>query len=305
MKEFSGGRLTAGLWLDPCQCMGLEASAFFLGQRHTNFTDASTSPGDPLLARPIIDTTTGLPARELISGLSTDVPGSTAPPGTTLTGRVSVTAASELWGWEANALSNLGYGPWGRWDAFVGFRYLYLKESLDIREDLLTTLPASAGGGTIPDLIQDDFGTHNHFYGAQIGLRHEWVWGRWQMDTTAKVALGETHEEADLGFVRLAGMPQTGLYVTPSNAGRFTRDRFGVIPQIGCNIGYQITDHWRAYVGYDFLFWNQVVRPGNVIDQRVNPGVLAGAPGATGPAFTFHDSPFWAQGVNFGFEFRY
>jgi hypothetical protein len=77
-------------------------------------------------------------------------------------------------------------------------------------------------------------------------------------------------------------------------------------------VRYDLTPRWQAFVGYDCLYWNQVVRPGNQIDRNVNTsqnvlysgtgGVLAG-PAAPAPLFNRTD--FWAQGVNFGIEFRY
>ena len=52
------------------------------------------------------------------------------------------------------------------------------------------------------------------------------------------------------------------------------------------------------------------IRPGTAIDRTINfsqspvfsTGTLVGP---ARPAFTFKDSDFWAQGINFGLEFRY
>jgi hypothetical protein len=71
-----------------------------------------------------------------------------------------------------------------------------------------------------------------------------------------------------------------------------------------------ITQHCRAFVGYDFLYWNQVVRPGNQVDRNINlsqsavfgSGTLSGP--AT-PAPLFGRSDFWAQGITFGLELRF
>ena len=97
-----------------------------------------------------------------------------------------------------------------------------------------------------------------------------------------------------------------GLLAQPSNSGSFQRNRFAVAPDLGANIGYQVTDHLRAFVGYDFLYLSEVVRAGDQVDLRVNPNQLRGVAGGPAlPAFNFHGSDYWAQGVSFGLEFKY
>jgi len=64
-----------------------------------------------------------------------------------------------------------------------------------------------------------------------------------------------------------------------------------------------------------------VARPGDLIDRNINStetglnttflkaGIPLGAVGApvgpTAPNFTFRDTTYWAQGINFGLEFRW
>jgi hypothetical protein len=98
-----------------------------------------------------------------------------------------------------------------------------------------------------------------------------------------------------------------GFLALPTNMGHFDRDHFAVVPEFGLHFGYQVTDHVRAFAGYTFLYWDNVVRPGNQIDLTVNPSqvpphTLVGAPR---PAFAFQGSDFWAQGLDFGLEFRF
>jgi len=73
-------------------------------------------------------------------------------------------------------------------------------------------------------------------------------------------------------------------------------------PQLGVNVGYQLTDNVRAFVGYTFLYWNDVLRPGDQIDRVVNttqsPVNLIGnglLVGPARPAPIFRESDFWAQ----------
>jgi hypothetical protein len=86
-----------------------------------------------------------------------------------------------------------------------------------------------------------------------------------------------------------------------------------VLPSVELRFAYQLR-HWvRAVVGYDFLYLNEVLRPGNQIKHNVNlsqnavldpngVGTLAG-PAQPTPLLTRSD--FWAQGVSFGLEFVY
>jgi len=70
--------------------------------------------------------------------------------------------------------------------------------------------------------------------------------------------------------------------------------RFAVVPEVNLNVGYQFADWARAYVGYDFLYASDVAQPG----EQINPAGLIFAP-------VQPHTDFWAQGVNFGLEFRF
>ena len=98
----------------------------------------------------------------------------------------------------------------------------------------------------------------------------------------------------------------------PSNSGSQFRDVFAAAPEFRLKAGYQVTSHACVFLGYDFLYLSDVLRPGNQIDRGINfsqtiQSQLAGnaPPIGTRPAFNFEGSSFWAQGINFGCEFRY
>ena len=91
--------------------------------------------------------------------------------------------------------------------------------------------------------------------------------------------------------------------------GRYFREEFSVLPEGRINVSYQVTSYLEANVGYSILYWNNVVRPGNQIDRVVDQGQVPtdqsfGTAG-TRPAFVFHNTDYWAQGINFGLTFRY
>ncbi len=299
-SSHSGLRFTLGYWFDCDRTIGLEGSYFFLGERSVNFANAST--GTPILARPFFNAVTGLEDSELVAFPNV------------LAGGVQVTASSRLTGADLNLRTNLWRGCCWRIDWLTGFRYLSLDESLNIMENLMPLAGSNFPAGS-SIMVWDNFTTHNYFYGGQIGPDIEVRRGPWSLDFLAKVALGATHETSNIngatGFMIPGQMPSLqpgGLLALPTNIGHSSHDRFAVVPEIGVKLSYQVTPHLRAFVGYSFLYWSDVVRPGNQIDRVVNPTQLPGAGGLVGPArptTLFHPSDFWAQGINLGLELRF
>ena len=166
-------------------------------------------------------------------------------------------------------------------------------------------------------LLNDKFSTRNRFYGAQLGIDGEYRWRNWIFSGRGKIGLGTTHETADINgstlFTSQMGMttviPNSGLLAQPTNVGRTKHSSFAAVPEVGLKIGYQFTEHLRVTVGYDFLYWSRVARPGQQIDTLVNTSQLLGQGGATvvpaNPARIFRDTDYWAQGINLGLEFNF
>jgi hypothetical protein len=100
------------------------------------------------------------------------------------------------------------------------------------------------------------------------------------------------------------------LYVQRSNAGNYSRNRFAVLPEFLVKLGYQITPHIRAAVGYNILSLSSVQRSGAAIDPSVNPSLarfisVQQASDVSRPAFEFRGTDFWAQGITFGLTVTY
>ncbi len=299
----SGARLTAGVWCDDESQMGVEASGFFIGQRSFRFL--ANSNEYPVLARPFFSLNTMAESAE-----------EAATPGRSV-GSVTVGGPSSLWGAEIDLRCNLYSGCFGRLDFLAGPRYAQLDEGLDVGESLLGLAGAGQFAGSHID-VSDRFDTRNLFFGAQAGLDYRLNWGRWSLDLLGKLALGETHEVVDIAgaqrIVSATGAVTTangGLLALASNSGQFTRDRFAALPELGANLGWQATDWCRLFVGYNFLYWSSVARPGDQIDQGLDvtriPNFQSNAQptGLDRPAATVRGTDFWAQGVTFGVEFRY
>lgn len=304
-EERYGGRFTVGWWLSKEEIIGLEGSFLFLGPRSITFNDASA--GLPILARPF-QTDTGLENALFISNPLIQA------------GSIHVALSSKLYGVEANGRLEM----WRhfcchdsyRIDILAGFRYLELDEGLGITQQT-TFLPTSGFAGTAVTTA-DQFDGRNFFYGGQVGIDAEFIREKWFLRLLGKVALGATTE-----VVGIQGNTQTtsptgtvttapgGFLALPSNIGRNSRSEFAVLPELGVTVGYNVTRRVRLSVGYTALYLSNVVRPGDQVDRVINTSqfpALSGTATPSGPArpaFTFHDTDFWAQGVNLGLEFRY
>jgi hypothetical protein len=301
----SGMRFTLGGWLNDCHTLGVEGDFFMLSSRGAGL--AASSTGNPILARPFFSASTGLPDAELI-----------AFPGF-LAGSVAAHSGSTgLLGADALLRCNLCCGCNYRLDAVAGFRYLRLSDHLDVEENLVSTSPANPNfvpqGTSI--LLSDRFDTRNEFYGFNMGLKGSVQRGPWVLQASAQVALGDNHEVVNISGATTVTVPGTapvtspgGLLALPSNIGRFTKDKFDAIPELGARLGYQVTSHVQVFAGYTLIYWGDVVRAGNEVDLTVNPTLLPGSAtpptGARRPMPLLNQSSFWAQGIDLGFELRF
>lgn len=298
-----GARFTFGTWLDCERTKAIELSYFFLNGGPEGF--GANSAGDVVLSRPFINVINGQPFVEIVA-----FPGLAA-------GGIGIFSNSALQGADLNLFCNLCCRPACspcshsfRLDLLGGPRWLDLQEDLAIAE-LVTDDQATFA-------IVDAFETRNSFYGAQLGARAEWQRGRWFANLLGKVALGTTHQEVRISGTTVITVPgaapsvQTGgLLALPTNIGSYSRNTFTVVPEIGMNVGCQLTNRVRAFAGYNFLYWSNVVRPGDQIDLGINPTQLPSAAGPgtlvgpARPAFTFQETDFWAHGLNAGLEFSW
>jgi hypothetical protein len=199
----------------------------------------------------------------------------------------------------------------------AGFRYLDLQENLSIvsAENLIGLSGTFTG--------TDFFGTRNQFYGGQLGLQSQSRSGRFDSTMIAKVALGDDYQTVTVnGYNTVTGSafgvsPGTtpgGIFAQSTNIGQRYRNDFCVVPEVQLQLGYNVSSRIRAFVGYDFLYMTDAVRPGNQIDRTLNftsnsaisgvtpPATLVGAPR---PEPQFNGSGFWAQGINIGIDFKF
>jgi hypothetical protein len=299
--SFSGMRFTLGAWIDNSNTVGVEGSAFLLERRSNRFFAASDPAGNPPLY---------LPAFNVLTQAERAV--AVADPLRQFSGNVSVVSALQLWGGELNGVLNVGRRQNLEVNLLGGFRYADLAEHLVLKNPTTDLIFINT------TTLTDYFGTRNQFYGGQLGARVSARRDRWMFDVTGKVALGDTHQVVNVnGSINQTGpgafAPGTfpgGLYAQPTNIGQRSNDAFSVIPAVELKVGYQISQRVAVFAGYNFLYWSNVVRPGEQIDRNINPSqspIFGGGAlvGQAAPAPLFNHSDFWAHGVNFGLEVRY
>jgi hypothetical protein len=191
-------------------------------------------------------------------------------------------------------------------------------------------------GGPATISIRDSFRATNRFNGLVLGLQSE---GRYGMITTsafAKIALGEMHERVEINGIgsffdptqgsggtigNLAvfntgtggglGAAYGGVLANASNIGTYVHDRFTWIPEIGMKVGIALTRGITTYMGVNFLYFPDVVRPGALINPTVSSATIPfsanyGAAGIPrGPSVRIIEQDQVLGGVNFGMLIRY
>ena len=117
-----------------------------------------------------------------------------------------------------------------------------------------------------------------------------------------RISIGNMHESMNIrGSTRFAvpGQPveneATGLLAAPSNVGRYSRDEFTAITELGFNLGYRFNCCTQLNIGYTFIYWNDILSSGTAIDSSIGDDN-----GTARPQFTFRHSDFWVQGISLG-----
>ncbi len=311
----SGARLFLGRWLDDARIVGVEVGGFCL-ETHTihESLDADRS-GAPVIARPFFNLQTGHPDALVITSPQD-------PQGGQRFGGIDIFADSRTWGGEANCLIALGEVATWQWHGLAGCRFLAQKDQLRFSQSSTILVLGDLGfGGSpapVPDIVslRDYFESTNYFYGAQIGAEGTLRRGRWSLDLSSKVGVGATdqHQEID-GRTMLTdptGFTQTvhgGLFATPDIVGHFEQVHFAWTSELNICLGFEVTRHCEFNLGYTFLYWDGVVRPGQQlptgIDPRQVPSNLAFEGRQPARPAPFRSGDFWGQGLSVGLAFHF
>lgn len=308
-------RLNFGFWLDRCHTWGVGADYIELDRRNETFS--ATSTGDPILARPFFNTLTGREDSELVAFNN----------GTTiqLTGTVTVNSYSELAGGgfyvrrmmccDEGCSQGLFCGCnehyCSRKEFRVGYRYLELNEAVTIGEDLVNSGAINRGRFDITDA----FKTTNQFNGIDLAWSQRVTRNYWTFEAMVHLGVGNTNQNVVVaGQTTIVDENGTstaydeGILALSTNSGTYEQDQFAVLPEINLTLGYQLTDHIRATLGYTGIYWSNVVRPGQHIPTMANPDFFPPVITSTGdprPLFAFDTTDYWAHGLSYGIEYRW
>jgi hypothetical protein len=315
----SGNWVQAGKWIDCCHTEAIVGDFFFVGTESSPFFISSN--GDPILLRPFTDANTGMQSAEI-----------DAVPGIAV-GSKAISNFNSLLGAGIDMQHNLccscsccnsccdndcGCCFHGqnccRVDFVYGFRYYGFNDNLDIDERLTSIGQSSPIAVGTQFHITDMFHTQSNFYGGELGLVGQRYFGRWMLEGTAKVALGGMQQLVSINgstVISFPGQPTVvdkgGLLALSSNIGNFSQGSFAAIPQFSLRLGYRATERLTLLAGYTFIFFSEIARAADQIDTTINPNLIppASPGGPNRPAFNFHPSDMWLQGITLGAEYHF
>ncbi len=316
----AGFRLRMGHFLNDCGGSGFTGEFFMLGSRGHDFL--MNSNGDPIIARPFFNTNTNAQDSQLIA-----YPGS-------YRGSLAINAETRMYSLAGHYWAELyidrccdscnGCGDSGcssgnscqprgadetQLGLKIGPRFMHLDDTLLINE----TAVRINTGSTFH--LLDSFKTENSFLGGEIGIRAKRQRGPLELEVGLQLAIGATRQELDiagLNTVTSGGVPVTspgGLLALESNSGAWDRTQFSLVPGLELMVGYELNDRWRATVGYNLLYWTNVLRASEQIDGTINtdqlsPAIAPGV-GPQRPSVHLDESDYLAHGISFGLERRW
>ena len=179
-----GAHITAGFWIDDRRQIAVEGGYFFLAGASTTRSFASDGgPTSPVLAVPFFDEDAAAESSFVLAS-----PGAFA-------GAAALTVTSRLQGAEVHGVVQAFDADDLHVEVLFGGRFIQLTENLSFAT-------ASTGlSDPNTDLVLntvDQFDTRNSFYGWQVGARGGWAWEGFEVQATAKLALGQMHETMNL-----------------------------------------------------------------------------------------------------------
>ena len=140
-------------------------------------------------------------------------------------------------------------------------------------------------------IVNDNYTTRNEFHGGILGVLHTYDFGCVNLGLLARVGLGNMHQTA---IATGSTNGQAGGLLVESNT-TLVRDKFVAAPEFGATLGYRFSPCMQVHAGYSFLYWGNVARPENMIDnvRGDNTSVI------------FRDGSFWVQGFNAGLTLNF
>lgn len=294
-KLQGGGRVTAGLWLDPGHNVAVGGRFFGTGGDGTRFNQNATD--NPILAIPFFNASLNQEDSLII-----------AYPGFNR-GRIDAhLTTNNIIGAEAFGEIMMSRDSRRRIDLVGGYQFFRMDDWLQI--DSTSTL--NQAGNPLNGLqidVTDRFSTRNQFHGGEFGLRARMARGQWSLNMLGLVGLGNMNQQVTIAGITTTtpngGASNTdngGLFTQPSNIGVYERNRFAWIPQFTGNLNYHVNPNVSFHIGYNIMWITNVALSADQMDTTVN---LNQPVGPNRPAFTFNDTEYWLQGINWGMNWDF
>ncbi|MBY0527870.1 MAG: BBP7 family outer membrane beta-barrel protein [Gemmataceae bacterium] len=297
-KGANGIRPRLAAWMGEDQWFGLEVEGFVLEQvaASQNVGTTNGSPATFILFQDPQNVNTVLPLT---------IPG-------VVTGNSTAYGTTQMWGVESNLAFRwpTEHGSKLHATLLAGVRYLHLDDQVEVtNRQALVANPSAVTEGTA------SFTTRNQFIGGQIGSRFGIAGEHVAFDVTTKVAVGETYLVSEVAGGPLLSGASVLPPLTPgpvlalaSNVGRQSSYRISVVPELNLKLRWMLSQQTQVSLGYNVLYWNKVLCPGDQMDTHANPTLLPFRGPATGPAvpaklFSFTDA--FAQGLELGLGFSF
>ena len=304
---FRGLRSNMGIWLDDEGTYGIENTVFVLEERSWNQSFVSNSSTPYIVTIPFFDVASG--GQNSLLNKMLDTTPFPLPP---LSTEITVNSRHQVYGDDINIIKNINRDNCISVDILTGVRWLQVVDATTLGQ----TTQNDVNGLVVPQLGYDSIACTNNFWGWQFGGRIREQWGRFNLESTVKIALGGSQQRVNISGANLTNNPNAGgqfggpgfVFSQPSNIGAYNFTRFAVLPEFGAKLAYNLTDHFNLSFSYNVLYLSSVALSGNNFDKVTNPNVgftPQSSPTGTHPAFLKQSQDYWVQGVGVGAEFRY
>jgi hypothetical protein len=279
-----------GTWLNDCQSVGFGGRYFFLGDDEGDFS--RNSGENAVLAIPFFSLDLGAPSSLLLAHPDID--------GEVRTGSVSIRASNQVYGFDAYLRLLYCQTGCGRVDFITGYH------TSNINDDFRLNMRTDGNQADNDVRLFDEINTENSFHGVILGILTEHQMCCMTIRGKARVSVGSMHQRVDIdGGTSINGVLDQnepgGLFTATSNIGSRSQDQFCAVTEAGIALGYYINPNVQFTVGYNLIYWSNVVRPGEQIDTVVDDLNVP----ATRPGFDFNTTSFWVQSVNLGLTWEF
>jgi len=300
-----GGRFSLGANLGGQYNFGIEANYFFLGTQNSFYS----SGGFPQEAYSFL----GIPFVDPSSNQEDSYSLRTFRDG----GSLNAFTSTRVTGWEALFSMSLYEMPGFRIQGLLGYRYFLANEGLQIQVSQNDTVfDQDFQLFNQSTLRYDEVNTSNRFHGGTLGTRTNIALGAagfFELDS--KISIGNVKQVVQRsggnivtteGNANPVVTDNSGIFVQPSNAGKYVNTLYAFVPETGMKLGFNYGPA-KVYFGYNVIYLSQAARPSDQLDRTLELNQLAnGFPGTFNrPSNATVSNDFWVQGVSFGLELSY